>query len=276
MGETALNTGISIFYICLLCLAHRCQKKAGAQKCTKIRLLQNIKIYIANFPQIDMPELHEIPHLIHANGGAIIDNISKTAVAEYAFLKMQLHQSGDLTQDAAFQERFQDLHQFNVYRVKPAVRKRVFEVLEAVKSTENPDIRQIALELTREADLKNFQLKQFYVVSTILHLLDDRNPLYDRHNAYLFDFSTPGSMNLSNYQQMTLFIEHYEALRTAFDSLLENKYVQDLLKVVKIKFSAHKDVLSLHKRLDLLLRSAGDLKQKGLLIHASRVAELNE
>lgn len=216
--------------------------------------------------------MHEIPRIVNANGGAILDNISESSVADYAVLKDQFR-AINVSEDAAFQERFQDLYQFNSYRIKPSVRKKLFQVLEAVKTAEEIDIRQIALEVMSEVDLKNFRLKQFYVVSTILHTLDDKYPLFDKYSVSLFEFDSPAEKLVSNYRQMTLFIDHYDQLSQAYAQLLENDAMQDLLKVVKIKFYAHKAVLTPLKRMDLILRSAGELKQKDVLIRGARMAE---
>lgn len=216
-----------------------------------------------------MTEIHDIPRMLSANGGAILDNISEASIADYAWLKMNLGKV-DVTQDDAFRERFQDFYQFNTYRIKPIVRKRVFEVMEEAKSSETHDMRQIAMQVMNDVDLKTFRLKQFYPVTTIMHTINDQFPLYDRYSESLFDFDAPEDKQISSYRQLTMFVEQYESLTQTYESLLQEEALLNLIKVVKIKFPAQKDVLSAHKRMDLVLRSAGELHLKGVLVRGAR------
>lgn len=215
-----------------------------------------------------MLETQETTKLLNANGGIILDNISEQQLIDYEYLNSQVL-NVDVSQDTEFQERFENLYHFNQYRIKTAIRAKVFEVMEAVKTSEVLDPRQLALLIFESEKLKNYRLRQFVVVSAIMHTLNSEVPIYAKQIVSFFEFDDPGLKQISNYRQLSLFIDLHNTQLRMYRELSEKEALQDLLKVVRIKFSKHRDILTPIKRMDLLIRSAGELKQKGKLIKST-------
>lgn len=209
--------------------------------------------------------------LLSKNGGAILDNISDNQLEEDTYIREQLHKV-DVSEDEDFQERYKKLHDFRRNRVKLIVQKRFFEVLEIQKEKEEQDPREISHLMFGTRLKGKYKAKHFSLVSRMMNTIDDSYPIYDRGVGEVFGFKAPQSRTTPTYKKLNAYIAFYEEMNQVYEELLEEKKPYNLLKVLEIKYKEHKEHLSFHKRLDLLIRSAGELKRKGKLLHERQLS----
>ncbi|RMG30058.1 MAG: hypothetical protein D6730_02925 [Bacteroidetes bacterium] len=214
--------------------------------------------------------IHNIQQLLLANGGAIIDHIKEDQISEYQYLKSRLHEV-DVSEDEDFQDRFKNLHKFKLNRITKAIQQRFFEVLEGQKAQEELDAVEISQHLFGIHMKGKYRAKHFSLVTTLMHYLDDTWPIYEIGIGELLGFDDPDTNTKPAYQKLNAYTEFYEQLTKLYDELLEGKQVYNLLKVLDIKFKAYKDVLTPHKRMDLLFRAAGELTRKNNLLQPARI-----
>ncbi|MEM7659109.1 MAG: hypothetical protein AAF399_23510 [Bacteroidota bacterium] len=210
----------------------------------------------------------ELTTLLQSNGGRIIDNVSKQAIEDYKYIREHLN-DGDIRENAELQERIGQFYYFKKHRITKKMRAHFIDVLEEQKPKEEGAEVQFIETVDKFLGPENrndYKEKHFMLLSQLLHLLDDKYTTYNKHMGELMHFALPTGQLIGNYQKRTAFLDFYEKLNELKESFLENESVSNLLKVIRIKNSAFKDVLTLQKRMDLLFGSASDLFGKGELL----------
>ena len=209
--------------------------------------------------------------LLEKNGGHIIDNISQSEIEDYRYVKQHLADT-DVSTDEDFQSHISQLFQFTKHRIDTKTRAHFYSVLEEQKNEETVDLHAISEQFLASENRKSYQAKHFTTMSYLLHLLDDRFGIYSAPLGEMFDFALPRGQLIGNYQKKVAFLEFYEQMNQMFQDIIDNKEISDLMKVVRIKFFDYRDVLSMHKRVDLLVRSAAELNGKGKLLVSGKVS----
>lgn len=206
-----------------------------------------------------------LTYLLEQNGGHIIDNISQSEIETYQYVKENLPQQ-DVREDEDLQSHIVQLYQFTKHRIDIRTREHFYNILEEEKGKEEVDVNAVAERFLALANRKSYQAKHFMALSCLVHLLDDKHGIFNAALGELFDFALPRGQLIGNYQKKVAFQEFYERYSELYLEVAEEPGVKDLLKVVRIKFFPHKSVLSVSKRMDLLVRSASDLYSKGKLL----------
>lgn len=208
--------------------------------------------------------------LLEKNGGHIIDNISQSEIEDYQYVKEHLH-STDVSEDEDLQARIGQLYQFTKHRIDLKTRSHFFSMLEKFKGEEEMDLGEVAEKFLATENRKSYQAKHFTTLSYLTHLLDENYGIYSASLGEMCDFSLPRGQLIGNYQKKVAFQEFYMQLTQLYREIQDEDALQNLLKVVRIKFFAHKAVLTPPKRVDLLVRSASDLYAKGKLLVSGKV-----
>lgn len=210
----------------------------------------------------------ELQTLLQSNGGRIIDNVPKQAIEDYKYIKEHLN-DGDIRENEELQERIGQFYSFKKHRITKKMRAHFIDVLEEQKpkgEEEGFDFIGTVDKFLGPENRNDYKEKHFMLLSQLMHLLDEKYSIYDKHMGELMHFALPTGQLIGNYQKRTAFLDFYNKLNELKDAFIENESVNNLLKVIRIKNSEFKDILTLQKRMDLLFRSASDLFGKGELL----------
>lgn len=208
--------------------------------------------------------------LLEKNGGHIIDNISQSEIEDYTYIREHLSTT-DVSEDEDLQSRISQLYQFTKHRIDIKTRTHFYSMLEKFKQEETMDLNNVAEKFLASENRKSYQAKHFTTLTYLTHLLDDKYGIYSAHLGEMFDFSLPRGQLIGNYQKKVAFLEFYMQKTQLYQEIIEEPALQNLLKVVRIKFFDYRSVLTLPKRVDLLVRSASDLHGKGKLLVSGKV-----
>lgn len=199
-----------------------------------------------------------------SNGGEILDNINPGQVEKYSYIKETLFEE-NVSVNQEFQEEFIALHEFRTKRIKLNIRKKFFELLERQKNKHNFNIRKLSKNLF-DVHHTNYRPKHFSLLTRLMHTIHENYPVYDKNVAELFEYTPPKGTKVSNLRKLNEYASFYSHMIGVYREVLSKGKLYDLLRVVELKFKSHKDALNQSKNLDLLVRSAGDLKRRGLLL----------
>ena len=210
-----------------------------------------------------MLTIKELNKILNGNGGAIIDNIPIRHIESFDYVRTHLQQT-NVNESEELKEKLADLHQFDRLRVKPVIRKKFYELLENRKNDSNLD----PIELSRElygVRPKNYRSKDFSLVTRLMHSVHENYPIYDSNIEEMFEYELPLKAKAPAFKKLHGYMGFYKDLIDTYKEMILDEKAYDLLRVVKIKFSAHKNSLTTSKCMDLVVRSAGELKRKGQL-----------
>ena len=210
-----------------------------------------------------MLTIKELNRALNGNGGAIIDNISTKHIESFDYVRIHLEQT-NVPENDDLKEKLAELHQFDRLRVKPVIRKRFYELLENHKNESNLDPIDLSRELYGVRP-KNYRAKDFSLVTRLMHTVHENYPIYDSNIEEMFEFELPLKAKAPAFKKLHGYLGFYQELIDTYKEMILNEKAYDLLRVVKIKFSAHKSSLTTSKCMDLVVRSAGELKRKGQL-----------
>ncbi|MEL6253196.1 MAG: hypothetical protein AAFR87_14390 [Bacteroidota bacterium] len=203
--------------------------------------------------------------LLLRNGGDIIDNIDPEEIHLYHLIKQNLHKT-NLAEDEDFQADFAYLYKLSGRRYNAKLMKRFFQLLEKEKEHATVNIRQTSRKLFGIRP-KVFRQKHFSLLTQFLHSLHENYPIYDKEVAELFADEVPTNNKIPFYRKANLFFRNYDKTLNLYKEVLSKGKLYDLIRVIELKFKPFKESLSHSKNLDLLVRSAGDLKRKGQLLN---------
>ena len=211
-----------------------------------------------------MLSTQELQTLLLSNGGSILDNVSPEQIENYSYIKHTL-QEEDIHDNSEFQERFNQLHKFKRRRIKPGLRKRFYELLEKQKDKKDIHLRKLSGKLFGIRP-KRYRPKHFSMLTQLVHTVREDYPIYDKNIAELHEYRPPRSKRMPVYRKINKYMDFYNHVVVVNRDLLANNKLYSLLRALELKFKSHKEVLSPAKRLDLLMRSAGELKRNDELL----------
>lgn len=206
----------------------------------------------------------ELLALLNTNGGAILDNIDPNHVEIHAFVKENF-QERDISSDEEMKDKISLLLKSDKLKPKADIMKKFLDLAESQKSVEELDPRKISSELfgVRPAQ---YRPRHFALVTQILHLIKDEYPLYTTSAAEMFSFGPPLEAKIPVYRKFNAYLDFYTHMMTVYGNIIEGGELYSLLKVVQLKLKPSNPNISMHKRMDLLVRSGGELKKKGKLL----------
>ena len=217
-----------------------------------------------------MKTISDIQQLLSSNGGAVLDNITQDELEDYKYIKDHLHQS-NIIEDEEFQQRFARLHQFKRNRIKPAIQKTFFEVLEEQKNAEELDAKLISRAIFGANMKGQYRSQYFSLISRMMHTINDEFPIYNKELIDFFEIVPPKqTTDDPAYKKLNAYLRVYNQIIDTYKEIVAQEKLSSLLKVVRIKHSAFKEYLSVSKRLDLILRSSSELERKGKLLRYKR------
>jgi hypothetical protein len=219
---------------------------------------------------LQFPTSREIGDLFNKNGGAILDNISQEEVDRYLFLRTRISDV-EVSEDKDFRDTFKEAYRLDRKRLSQAFKERYFELMEETKSEERFDFYAGFRELYGENGRTKLGPVQFSFLTKMANTIDESYPIYEKPLADLFEFKQPQRHKQTARERLRIYMDFYNHVRDTYQELIEEEMIYDLLKVFKIRFRQSDQHVPMMKRVDLLARSAGDLKNRGKLIH-SRLA----
>lgn len=218
-----------------------------------------------------MKTISDIQQLLSSNGGTVLDNITQDELEDYKYIKDHLHQ-GNILENEEFQEKFARLHQFKRNRIKPAIQKTFFEVLEAQKTNEELDAKVISRAIFGANMKGQYRSQYFSLITRMMHTINDEFPIYNKELIDFFEIVPPKqATDDPAYKKLNAFLRIYNQIIEIYKEIIQQDKLNSLLKVVRIKHSSFKEYLSISKRLDLILRSSSELERKGKLLRYKKV-----
>ncbi len=212
-----------------------------------------------------MVYIDELCRLIEHNGGNILDNISLDRVREYQDLKDTL-QKEDVSSDSSFQDRFIRYFSLRSYRLKQEDIQSLFSLMEQNKEETEIDTYELAKHWLGEKRKSKFSEKHFASLSKMMNLINEDYPIYDQNVVRIFEFEPPKTTKANILRKINTYIEFYDHLKEVYVELRENDLLKNVLLVFKIKLRQEGIKLGVNKRIDLIIRSTGELKRKDSLI----------
>lgn len=207
----------------------------------------------------------ELCRIINRNGGAVLDNTSLEKIDTYLSVKEQLLNT-DVSKDISFQERFLGLYKVRGVRIKKATLERYFEIMEAEKENMSLSFRKICGQLFGKIPTGNVRPNHVGFVSQMLNLINDTYPIIDGNLSYIFGFEGPTQSKMTANERLMIYAEFYNYVRKAYKEVLNENMLYQLLKVYEIQLKREGRRVPMIKRLDLIVRSTGELDKKGKLI----------
>lgn len=212
-----------------------------------------------------MLSTQEFQTLLLRNGGDIINNIDPEEIHLYHLIKQNLHKT-NLAENEDFQADFAYLYKLRGKSYHVKLMKRFFQLLEKEKVHATVNIRQTSRKLFGIKP-KAFRGKHFSLLTQFLHTLHENYPIYNKEVAELFVEELPTNRKIPFYRKTNLFFHNYDKTLSLYKEVLSKGKLYDLIRVLELKFKPFKESLSHSKNLDLVVRSAGDLKRKGQLLN---------
>jgi hypothetical protein len=212
-----------------------------------------------------MIQTEDLCNALTANGGGILDNISFDQVETYLEIKAAIEQ-GDISKDEELQEQFIQFHDVRRGRITKKVQKLSFTWLEREKEAEELDPREITKELFGAHPKPSLRSHQFSFVTRLMNTVNESFPVFDKGVAELFGFDIPDGRRMNSLRRLNLFSEFYDYQQETYQQIINEGKLYDLLKVFEIKLKRKDAELSKEKRLDMMIRAAGEMKRKGSFI----------
>lgn len=216
----------------------------------------------------------ELCRLISHNGGNILDNISLDRVVEYNDLRDSLKKE-DVSESKNYQDKFIKFFSLRSYRLKQDDIKRLFNLMEVHKEDETLDSYELAKQWLGEEQKSKFGEKHFSSLTKMMNVINTEFPVYDANVVRLFEFEPPKTTRSNVLRKLTIYTDFYDHLKSAYSDIIEGRLLKDVLMVFKIKLREKGITLDREKRIDLIMRSAGELKRKELLIPPKYVPAYN-
>lgn len=207
----------------------------------------------------------ELCRLISHNGGNILDNISLDRVAEFNELKDNLEKE-NVDENKSYQDKFVRYFSLRSYRLKQDDIKRMFKLLELHKEDEVLDSYELAKQWLGEEQKSKFGEKHFSSLTKMMNIISTEYPIYDANVVRLFEFEPPKTTRSNVLRKLNIYTDFYDHLRNAYTEIIEGRLLKDVLMVFKIKLREKGISLDRAKRIDLIMRSTGELKRKEALI----------
>lgn len=114
---------------------------------------------------------------------------------------------------------------------------------------------------------KTYKSKHFALLTRYLHTLHENYPIYNKEVADLLEENLPSNKRVPFFRKFNRYFQNYGNTIELYKELLQNGKLYDLIRVLELKFKPYRESLSHSKNLDLIIRSAGDLKKKGQLLN---------
>jgi hypothetical protein len=213
------------------------------------------------------PTSREIGDLFNKNGGAILDNISQEEIDRYLFLRSRIGDA-DVPEDTDFRNTFKEAYRLDRKRLSQAFKERYFQLMEEAKAEEQFDFFAGFRELYGENNRTKLGPVQFSFLTKMANTINESYPIYEKPLADLFEFKRPQRHKQTARERLRIYMDFYNHVQETYQEMIEEELIYDLLKVFKIRFRHSDQHVPMMKRVDLLARSAGDLKNRGILIHS--------
>jgi hypothetical protein len=197
---------------------------------------------------------------ISNNLNAIIANIAHESVDVYQYLKTEF-ENIDVSENYFFQFVFRSFYGLDSAGLKHDFKKKYFELLQLNKGNPSPDFRSIIKQLYEIKNIKEKESLQISFTSKLIHTLQNDYPIYDSKVASLMRFPyLPSSVNIDD--RIDGYMRQIEELKGLYSSIEKN-----LDKKFLIEFDTHfknqlKTPISIQKKIDFILWSAGKLWEK--------------
>jgi len=175
----------------------------------------------------------EIANLINKNGGNLLDVIDIESIRTWCRLRNNLQQT-NVTEDTDYQETYRKYFGIGGVGMNKQFIAKYFEIMEKHKVSEEPDIRQIALELLRDQARRKLSLTQFAAVTKMANLINQNYSIYDNHISEMFDFEKPTSAKMDNRERLNIYMRQHNQQMDTYRQLLDKKLIYQPLTVFKI------------------------------------------
>jgi len=196
---------------------------------------------------------------INNHADIIIRNIKEESLATYCFLQKQW-KSSSAVKNKLFQFVYRSFYRMDNAGLTDEFKERYFELMEINRNKKNIDLEEISEDLGRFKNLKKQDTLQFSFITKLASTIDTQFPIYDKKIATAYKFK--------NYYKKDVIlrfpplIDFYNFLKEDYETILnENKLVKSLA-TFDAEFFEYKDSISLVKKIDFILWSAGDLSAK--------------
>jgi hypothetical protein len=199
------------------------------------------------------PDIDEI----NANAALIVEGIGEEAVDVYCFLREQCTR-GSVTSNRVFQFTYRSFYRLDNAGLKPAFKKRYFELMEAEAGKETIDIAGLARSLSCIENLKGQSTLQFSFVTKLASTLNPQYPVYDSQVASVFGFRAP--YNYKAFEtRLAEYLTHYSEIRTTYSEILASRALEVPLRLFRKSYAPAAQMVNDIKALDFIFWSAGKL-----------------
>ena len=124
----------------------------------------------------------------------------------------------------------------------------------------NPNIYDICLKLYEIKNLKNQNSIQFSFVTKLANTIDPSLPIYDSEVAKMYVYSqTPKK---DHTERLRNLMEFYTKISNDYKHFAKNGDFNKILLIFDKKFSSLENRISITKKLDFIIWSAGKLFKK--------------
>jgi len=203
--------------------------------------------------------------VLNANGGKILDNISLESVSEAEAFRSKLNEGNILT-DEELQDEFENVIDVKKIRMDKEKKNRQFALLELNKTEEDLDPKNFMQRLFGVRPKNKILPRHFSLITYIMNMVNPSYPIYERGVGELLGFDAPMKPQLENHSRLLAYIKFYDQQKKEYEEILEHGGMANLIKALHIKLKQNGVSLSKLQRLDLILRSAGQLYRKDKLV----------
>jgi len=203
--------------------------------------------------------------ILNANGGKILDNISIQTVSETESFRGKLADD-NILENEDLQNEFDEIIDVKKIRMDKEKKNRQFALLELNKSQEELDPKNFMQRLFGVRPKNKILPRHFSLITHLMNMVNPEYPIYERGVGELLGFEAPMKPNMENHSRLLAYTKFYKQQQEEYQQILEHGGMSNLIKALNIKLKQEGVSLSKLQRLDLILRSAGQLYRKNKLV----------
>jgi hypothetical protein len=193
---------------------------------------------------------------INSSAKQIIENLKDESLGVYLFLQNHWREVV-VTEDVLFQFVFRSFYRMDNAGLSEDLKKQFFIIMENNRMIEHPDIYTICLELYKIKNLKGQNSIQFSFVTKLANTINPLLPIYDSNIALMYGYN-----NITNKcykEKIKNLTDFYQTMSCDYGFFIKNGDLETTLTVFDKIFPAFKDSISVNKKLDFIIWSAGKL-----------------
>jgi hypothetical protein len=190
----------------------------------------------------------------------IIKNIKKESLVVYLFLHDRWKKTEACSEDELFQFVFRSFYRMDSAGLSEDFKKQFFILMNENKRKNNPNIYDICLKLYEIKNLKNQNSIQFSFVTKLANTINTSLPIYDSEVAKMYGYNqTPTKDHTERLRNLT---EFYTKISSDYKLFIKNGVFEKILLIFDKEFSSLQNRISITKKLDFIIWSAGKLLKK--------------